>query len=69
MQRKWLLVFLNVPLALSRESVHLLGLISVLTKMGSQLLSLLWGPDTRAVASIPRTWPWESHIRQVVYKG
>lgn len=41
----------------------------VLTKMGSQLLSLLWGLDARAVASIPGTWPWESRIRQVVYTG
>ena len=70
MHRKWFLVLLNVPLALSRESVHLLGLIlNGLNQNGSQLFSLLWGLDARAVAGIPGTWPQESRVRQVVYTG
>ena len=70
MHRKWFLVLLNVPLALSRESVHLLGLIlNGLNQNGSQLFSLLWGLDARAVAGIPGTWPRESRVRQVVYTG
>ena len=58
------------PLALSGESVHLLGLVlNDLNQNGSQLLSLLWGLDARAVAGIPGTWPRESRICQVVYTG